>query len=345
MFKKFLILLVVSAIAFGALYLYLNNNKKVNLNIVSPIGIISQEGNNQNKQQDQPKKSSIFSEVINILLIGTDTSESRRADGQTGFNTDSMVLVSINTRTNKVLLTSVPRDVWINGNKINALYIVFGWDTLRDAYEKITGQKIDGYVKVDFDQFRWLVDAFGGVPVTVEKTFTDTTFPNKTDSGVITASFTQGYEKMNSDRALTFARSRHGDNGEGSDLKRAKRQHLLLQGFVEAVKQPESLFWPMDVSKFYDAITGKSIYTTLKLDDLYYLWDFYKDKDKYSVESLVLDDKYIYHPGMYPDSEYRAWVFISKDPTWGTLHADIKAMLDGTFKYETQEPAPVPVQQ
>lgn len=270
--------------------------------------------------------NSIFAkdEVINVLLLGID----RRNKSQTGFNTDIMILASINTTTNKVLLTSVPRDLWINGNKINALYTVFGPDTLVNAFEQITGQEVKGYIRCDFEDFRWIVDSFGGVPVNVERTFTDHTFPNSSDTGVLTVTFTQGYEKMDGNRALTFARSRKGNNGEGSDLMRAKRQHLLLQGLVEAVSQPESIFWPMDVDKFFSAVTAANkMYTTLTVDDAYYFWDFYKDRDDYSVESFVIGDEYVYHPGMYPTSQYHAWVFVPRGGDWSDLHEDIEIKL------------------
>jgi LCP family protein required for cell wall assembly len=280
-----------------------------------------------------------FPPTINILLVGVDTSTGRRTRGQAGFNTDTMILLSINTETNRVLLTSVPRDLWINGNKINALYIVYGEDNLVDAFEKVTGQEVQGVVRVDFDHFMWLVDAFGGVPVTVERTFTDYSFPNASDSGATTVTFVEGSETMDGSRALTFARSRKGNNGEGSDLMRAKRQHLLLQGMVEAISQPKSMFQPMVVEKFFKTIIDRGITTTLVLEDVKYLWDFYKDRDLYEVESFVVDGTYVYHPGMYPDSAYKAWVFVPREPGFANLHADITAKLDGTFVTEEEKAA------
>lgn len=279
-------------------------------------------------------------ENINVILLGID----RRSKQQTGFNTDIMILLSANPNTNRVLLTSVPRDLWVNGNKINALYTIGGWNLLKDAFEQITGQIVSGYIRCDFEDFKWIVDAFGGVPINVEKTFTDHTFPNDADTGILTVTFNQGLEKMDGQRALTFARSRKGNNGEGSDLMRAKRQHLLLQGMVQAISQPESIFWPMDMDKFYSAIIAvDKMYTTLTLEDVTYLWDFYKDREQYSVESFVVGNEYVYHPGMYPQSEYHAWVFIARESGFANLHADIKAKLEGTFteKYvESAQSAP-----
>jgi len=320
--KKLITILFLLAVVTGLFYLFIKISTKSgssNLNLLSPI----------QKATEQVK--SRFGKTINVLLIGTDTSIARRNRGQRGFNTDSLILVSINTETKRVLLTSVPRDLWINGNKINALYTVYDDKTLIDAFEKITGHKIDGYIRVDFDQFEWIINAFGGVPATVLNTFTDNQFPNRNDNGAITVTFTQGDETMDGERALTFARSRKGNNGEGSDLMRAKRQHLILQAMVKGVSQPASQFWPMVISDFYNALINQGISTTLSLEDATYLWNFYKDRDKYTVESFVIGDKYIYYPGMYPQSEYRAWVFVPRDSTFEQLHKDIQAKLDGTY--------------
>ncbi|NMB70293.1 LCP family protein [candidate division WWE3 bacterium] len=292
--------------------------------VINPFGKLIEE---LEPVGEEPKSPLAKKDILNIILIGID----RRNKSQTGFNTDTLVLVSINPKTDKVLLTSIPRDLWINGDKINALFSVYGPETLMDAFAKISGQQVDGYVMCDFSDFKWLVDSFGGVPVNIERTFTDYNFPNDSDTAVETITFTQGPEIMNGNRALTFARSRKGDNGEGSDLMRAKRQQTILKGFLEAVKQPTSKFWPFDITAFYNAVTAvDKMKTTLTLEDSIYLWDFYKDKDKYKIESFVLDDNYIYHPGLYPDSEYHAWVYIPKDSAWTQLHTDVQNKLEST---------------
>lgn len=338
MVKKILAGIFIVATLLGGIFLYIKiigTGKTEASNIVSPLA------NEFEKVENAVKKlgdSSIFKgkDVINILLIGTDTSETRRASGQSGFNTDVLILVSVNTKTKRVLFTSVPRDLWINGNKINALYILYGEETLVDAFEKITGMEVDGTVRIDFDGFKWLVNSMGGVPVTVKTTFTDESFPNNTDTGANPVTFTAGYEKMDGERALSFARSRKGNNGEGSDLMRAKRQHIILEGLPEAISQPESIFWPFDAPKFFEFIT-QHMETTLTLEDVYYLWDFYANRSEYTADSFVVGDDYVYHPGMYPESEYHAWVFIPRDSTFGQLQLDIKAKLDGTFAEENKE--------
>lgn len=331
--KKLVIAIIVLGIGIWGILTYsvLDFTKENNIDIVSPIAKIVK--NTSSEFGDFGKSNHVFkNEILNVLLIGTDTSEGRRARGQGGFNTDTMILVSVNPKTNKVLLTSVPRDLWVNDNKINALYIVNGEESLKDAFKQITGQNVDGVIRADFDHFTWIIDSFGGVPVEIERTFTDSSFPNTSDSGPITISFTQGSEVMDGQRALVFARSRKGDNGEGSDLMRAKRQHLILKGMINAISQPSSIFWPMDIEKFYNMVTAPDkMDTSLTLADVKYLWDFYKDKDKYEIESFVIDDKYVYHPGLYPESDYHAWVFIAKEPGFANLHTDIMAKLNKTY--------------
>ena len=330
--KRFFFILIPILLVWGALaFFILDFAKEKQIDIASPIVRIKEELT-RSFTPDKRANTVFENDIINVLLVGIDTSTGRRARGQGGFNTDIMILASANPKTNRVLLTSIPRDLWINGNKINALYTLNGEDSLIDAFEKVTGQPVDGVIRADFDHFTWLVDAFGGVPVEIQRTFTDSNFPNNSDSGPVTVTFTQGTEVMDGERALTFARSRKGNNGEGSDLMRAKRQHLILQGMIQAVSQPKSSFWPMNIEHFYNLVTAPGkMQSTLTLGDVKYLWDFYKDRNLYQIESFVVDDTYIYHPGMYPDSPYSAWVFIAREPGFANLHTDIEAKLSGTF--------------
>lgn len=260
--------------------------------------------------------------VINVLLLGNDIGLERRSKGQRGYNTDTIILLSLNPELKKALFVSFPRDIWQNGAKINSIPILKGNEEMLNAISKISGQDISKFVAIDFDGIRWLVDAFGGVPVEIETSFTDSTFPNIQDSGVLTVSFNQGLEVMSGDRALTFARSRKGNNGEGSDLKRAKRQHQILKGMVKAVENKNSEFFPFEISEFYNKVV-KHTNTNLSLEDAIYIFSFYKNMQEYQIESLVLDDRYIYHPT--DSSPYGgAWVFIAKDPGFKNLHNDIE---------------------
>lgn len=264
-------------------------------------------------------------DIVNVLLIGKDIGKERRSKGQTGYNTDILILLSINPKEKRATLTSFPRDIWQNGAKINAILVTQGMDSLLSAMSKISGQEISKYISIDFDGIRWLVDAFGGVPVDIQTSFTDNSFPNIYDTDVTTVSFQKGTEILTGDRALTFARSRKGNNGEGSDLMRAKRQHLILKGMVKSVENEKSQFFPFDIKEFYEEVI-KNTETNVSLDDAYYMFSFYNNIKDYNIKSIVLDERYIYHPeNAAPYGG--AWVFVSKDSGYKNLHKDIREFL------------------
>jgi LCP family protein required for cell wall assembly len=317
--KLFLILIpLILFIAIGSYILYNrpNPNSPTNPNIFTEKidQIVNKAPEFKSELQNQ--------QVINVLLLGNDIGSERKAKGQRGYNTDTIILLSLNPELKKALFISFPRDIWQNGAKINSIPILKGNDEMLNAISKISGQNISKFVTIDFDGLRWLVNAFGGVPVEVETTFTDNTFPKINDTGIMTVSFSQGTEVMTGDRALTFARSRKGNNGEGSDLKRAKRQHQILKGMVKAVENKNSEFFPFEITEFYNNVI-KHTNTNLSLEDAIYIFSFYRNMQDYKVESLVLDDRYIYHPK--DSSPYGgAWVFIAKDAGFKNLHTDIE---------------------
>jgi len=327
--KKYLILSIVLFSFLGALITYIiffdnpDGSKKEPTKLFTET--ISKVSGGNREEEMSSKSTFADKDAVNILLIGKDIGKERRSKGQTGYNTDILILFTINPKKNKVLLTSFPRDIWQNNSKINGILVTQGMDSLFDAMSKISGQKIDKYIAVDFDGIRWLINQFSGIPVEVETSFTDNSFPDIYDTRTTTVSFSKGKEIMNGERVLTFARSRKGDNGEGSDLKRAKRQHQILKGIVNSVEKEDSKFFPFKIDEFYNEVI-KNMETNVSLEDAYYVFSFYKNIKDYQIQSLVLDDRYIYHPT--DASPYGgAWVFIAKDAGFKKLHSDINDYL------------------
>lgn len=319
-FSKFryplIFLILLTAISLTYIFFFRTENQPMNVSIIDNI----------TKKEPELKSELQKDKFINILLVGNDIGRERKAKGQSGYNTDIIILLSINPAENRAVLTSFPRDIWQNNSKINSILITQGMDSLLDAISKISGQKIEKYITIDFDGLRWLVDAFGGVPVEVKTSFTDNTFPNNTDTGVMTVNFTAGTEVMNGERALTFSRSRKGNNGEGSDLMRAKRQHQILKGMTKAIENKNSQFFPFNIKEFYSEVILHTK-TNISLDDAIYLFSFYKNIQNYDIQSLVLDDRYIFHPGI--SSTYGgAWVFVAKDKDFKKLHEDLNLYLN-----------------
>ncbi len=268
---------------------------------------------------------------INIVLLGID----RRSRLELSYRTDIMILLSINPETNNVTLTSLPRDLWYDGQKLNGLYISSGWETFQIAIEQITGYVPERYILTDFKDFSWVVDATGGVPVDIDRSFTDSSYPIDETKGYQTVTFTQGSKTLTGERALVYARSRKGNNGEGSDWARMRRQHKILKGMLEAVMQPQSLFNPMVIEEAFKTITTNRMETNMQLADAKYLWDFYKDKDDYTIDSLYLDYEYLYSP---PLSEYGgAWTIVPLEGNYDRFQTDLYNKLHGVTEDITQD--------
>jgi polyisoprenyl-teichoic acid--peptidoglycan teichoic acid transferase len=181
--------------------------------------------------------------TINILLLGMG------GPGHEGpYLTDTMIVASINTETKDVIFTSIPRDFLVQlpnrgFSKINAAYAYShkendpnaGGFAAIGAAEKVTGLEIPYYAAIDFEGFVKAVDHVGGLDITIDRTFTDSTYPDYRNGYLPPVTFTKGNEHMDGERALIFARSRKGNNGEGSDFARSERQKKIMIAFKEKV--------------------------------------------------------------------------------------------------------------
>lgn len=166
--------------------------------------------------------------VINILLVGLDSADAL----QNGGRSDSLILVSLNKKTQKINMTSFFRDTWCyiaetnNYNKINASYFYGGSDSLIDTIEKNFKIDIDYYVAVDFNSFVRIIDALGGLTVEVQEY--EANYINRTTSHTIESG---PAVTLNGQEALVFARIRKSD--ADSDVSRTRRQRMVITSFIE----------------------------------------------------------------------------------------------------------------
>ena len=204
---------------------------------------------------------------MNILLMGV---------GGAGHDgpqlTDSMLIASIDLKQNRLALISIPRDLAYplgheQYEKINAVNAYAEADHPGEG-AGITAQDLSQffeipiyhYVRLDFRGFAEFIDAIGGVDVNVPNSFVDTSFPTD-DFGPnpnewVTVSFTKGVQHMNADRALTYARSRHGDNGEGSDFARSRRQQLIIMAVRQKLLSIGTLSDPTKLAAIYNTVSS-----------------------------------------------------------------------------------------
>ena len=223
---------------------------------------------------------------INILLLAVGGAGHQGED-----LADTIMLASIEPGTNKAALLSIPRDLYVQVpeeeyfSKINAVHAYGesrqsgeGPHLLKDVVEKITGQPVHYYVRVDFTAFKGIVDAVGGVNIQNDTGFFD--YWHK-------ISFPAGTEKMNGERALAYVRARYIEGSEGGDFKRAARQQQVLLALREKVFSVQTAFDPTRVSAILDSLS-ENIRTDLELWEMRRLYELARLTDPAKVHSVVL---------------------------------------------------------
>ncbi|MFH1667799.1 MAG: LCP family protein [Candidatus Komeilibacteria bacterium] len=232
---------------------------------------------------------------INFLLMGMGGS------GHEGpFLTDTIILASIKPSTMQTSLISIPRDLAVRYNddyypKINELYTI-GWKN--DAKEpgafaaniiaENFGIMIDYYVVVDFNGLVEIVDLLGGLTINVETPFIDHQYPAP-EFEYQTIEFITGIQTMDGDQVLKYTRSRHGNNGEGSDFARSKRQQKILFALKEKILTYYTFFNPYKITKLYN-LFSKYIETNIGIKEAVSLYDLFSDIDPAEVIQVTLDD-------------------------------------------------------
>ncbi|MFW5691129.1 MAG: LCP family protein [Chloroflexota bacterium] len=181
-----------------------------------------------------------------IVVMGLD---SRGAEGMVA-RSDSIMLVGVQPRGLDLSLLSIPRDTFIRVpgyndlqriNTINVLGEVQnpgGGPALVKASLSLSfGIPVTHYIRFNFEAFRAMIDAVGGVTIDVPTPIVDTAYPTD-DFGTMTVRFEAGRQHMDGERALIYARTRHADD----DYRRAERQQQVLTAFVRRALVP--VFWP-----------------------------------------------------------------------------------------------------
>ncbi|MFH0829182.1 MAG: LCP family protein [Candidatus Kerfeldbacteria bacterium] len=232
---------------------------------------------------------------INILLLGIG------GEGHDGpLLTDTIMLASVKPSTNQVALLSIPRDLAVEipqyGNrKINNAnafgkelgYPGGGEQLASDVVAKTVGQTVHYYARIDFAGFKDIIDSLGGISVTVENSFTDSEYPTA-NYGYQTIRFVAGEQYMNGETALKFVRSRHGNNGEGSDFARSRRQQLVLEAVRDKTLSLGTIMNPIKIGNVLSSL-GTHTRTNLEVWEILRLGKMVSDTTKDSIISKVLD--------------------------------------------------------
>ena len=167
--------------------------------------------------------------IVNILLIGQD-----RREGEGRARSDAMILVTINKKTDSIVLTSFLRDLYVQipgygGNRLNASYAYGGMELLNQTMAQNFGIYIDGNIEVDFSQFSTIVDLVGGVDIKLRSDEAQYISHN------VGGDLTEGVYRLDGDQALYYARIRKLD--ADGDFSRTQRQRTLIDAIIRRVKE------------------------------------------------------------------------------------------------------------
>lgn len=176
-------------------------------------------------------------ERVNILLMGVD----RRGMKNNGLpRSDSMMLVSVDPLTKRYDLFSILRDTYVdipgNGSsRINSAIVDGGPELAMKTVSQFTGLPVDRYVITDFEGFKALIDAVGGVELDVEKNMY---YHDPTDKGIYDINLKKGLQQLDGNKALQYVRFRHDAT---SDYTRTERQRKLLAAIANQMKNGTTL--------------------------------------------------------------------------------------------------------
>lgn len=170
--------------------------------------------------------------VYTFALLGSDKSSA---------NTDTIILVTFNTKAHTVGMVSVPRDTaversWAKYPKINAAYSK-GPDVLKEEIYHTFGIPVDFYIRIDLTAFIALVDELGGVDVYIPENMNyDDPYQD------LHIHYTKGQKHLNGQQTMEVVRFRHNNDGTGyTDVGRAEMQRTVLVSLAKKVLSWNSL--------------------------------------------------------------------------------------------------------
>lgn len=159
------------------------------------------------------------------------------------FNTDVNMVATINPTTRKILLTSIPRDYYVNlvGQGPNAYDKLthagyYGIEESVKTVENLLDTDINYYVKINFSTIEGIVDAIGGVDVYSDFDFYEKAFGKY--------HFTVGYNHLDGKQALAFARERK--SFATGDVQRVKNQQKVVEAIINKVTSSTALISSYD---------------------------------------------------------------------------------------------------
>lgn len=215
-----------------------------------------EENNEPNEEVKPPvtvRNNEINLEHINILLLGIEAIEGAP-------HTDSMIVATINPEQKTLKLTSIMRDLYVaipghSNNKLNAAYGIGGIDLLDKTLEENLGITTDGFVMVNFESFKKIVDLVGGIELTLTANEAKYLNTNNYISDPANRNVHEGKQLMIGDQVLGYCRVRYVSTGtENNDYGRTQRQRIVLNAIFEKLRSKNVIEMGLLINKILNNV-------------------------------------------------------------------------------------------
>lgn len=265
--KLFFITVIVLCVAVVAAVAYVTRiTDGLNYNELDRTDLGLTEVNNDPLTDDITDTS-----ITNIALFGVDQRE-----GDSTARSDTIMIVTIDKRHNKIKLSSIMRDTLVpiegyDQRKINSAYFHGGPQLAVKTLNQVFDLNITDYATANFNQMAQMIDAVGGVEIDVtesERLQANISIKEQSRMAGLPEDYIHeaGLQTLNGTQAVAFARIRHAQTSEGQadDFGRTDRQREVLGKMFDKVKNMNVLQYPELARKFLPLVE-----TSLDMNDLF----------------------------------------------------------------------------
>lgn len=263
-------------------------------------------------------KIDVTRDSFNIYISGIDT----YGDIATVARSDVNMIVTINPKTHKILLTSIPRDYYVQLHGTTGLKDklthsgLYGIDMTIDTIEDLLGINIDYYIRVNFDSTIGLIDALGGVDVIPDITF------SRPSNGRWCSYYEGVPNHLDGTCALRYARERKA-YGAG-DMHRIQNQQEVLTAIIDKLTSSKTLL--TEYTKILSSLSG-SLETNIPSGQIYALInEQLNSMPSWTIERISLNGTHIDAPTYTISTEY-LYVFEPIPESIAEVTAKIQAVM------------------
>lgn len=291
--KRVVILILGLIFLGGGYFLYKTNENldKMTGGHGSLIGTLVKSGSEmlQGATSNQPVDRFKRGELarLNVLLLGI----RGEGDPNGGLLTDTIMVLSLDQKTQQAALISIPRDLYVempnsrSKGKINEAYAVGmsrgGWEQGlaygKESVQAVTGLDIHYVVNVDFLAFQEIIDSLGGITVHLDKPFSE--------KEQFTFDLPAGNVKLDGRMALLYSRARKSS----SDFDRARRQQEVLLAVKEKATSLGVVSNPVKLMSMMDSI-GSHVRTDAETWEIKGLAEIASKAKVQNMKHRVFDD-------------------------------------------------------